>query len=270
MNSLEKCLILIILLKVLCLVESYPSNKIPCTKSDIGIKPCEASRKIILGMNRRGNPEERGPYFEGDIIRSRNKQLKKPPKLWINGIVPYEISGTFPPTNKKTLMTAIEEVNSKTCLNLIPRTNQKDFIIFKSDPSSCWSSIGRIGGPQVVNLESQCLKAVGTGIHEIFHSVGLYHEQNRIDRDDFVDIKTDNILNSKLVNFQKTAENVYNTNGVGYDYGSVMHYSPYSFSKNGKITIETKGNPNTKRIMGQRAGMSQNDIEKIKRMYNCQ
>lgn len=170
---------------------------------------------------------------------------------------------------KSTLVKAIEEINLKTCLNLIPKTNQKDYLIFKNDPSGCWSSIGRIGGPQVVNLEDQCLKTVGTGIHEIFHSVGLYHEQNRIDRDDFVDIKTDNILSSKLVNFQKTAENVYNTKGVLYDYGSVMHYSPYSFSKNGKITIETKGNPDTKSIMGQRSGMSEKDIEKIERIYNC-
>jgi hypothetical protein len=84
-----------------------------------------------------------------------------------------------------------------------------------------------------------------------------------------VDIKSENIVTSKLVNFQKTLENVYNTNGVQYDYGSVMHYSPYSFSKNGRITIETKGNPNTKRIMGQRAGMSINDIEKIRRLYDC-
>ena len=88
MNSPEKCFILIIFFRLLIQVEPYPSNKNPYQND-------EASRKIIVGTNRRGNPEERGPYFEGDIIRSRFKQLRKSPNLWSNGTVPYQISGTF-------------------------------------------------------------------------------------------------------------------------------------------------------------------------------
>ncbi|RXG68338.1 hypothetical protein Avbf_06907, partial [Armadillidium vulgare] len=41
-------------------------------------------------------------------------------------------------------------------------------------------------------------------------------------------------------NFEKYDTNVVDTYGLPYDYLSVMHYSQYAFSKNGKITIETK------------------------------
>lgn len=54
--------------------------------------------------------------------------------------------------------------------------------------------------------------------------------------------------------------------GTEYDYGSVMHYAPTAFSKNGKPTIE----PKKKGIeIGQRVGFSQNDLFKINKLYKC-
>ena len=53
-----------------------------------------------------------------------------------------------------------------------------------------------------------------------------------------------------------------------YDYNSVMHYGPYSFSVNGKKTIVPISNPNTK--IGQRDGMSPQDIIEINALYDCQ
>ncbi|KAK6060712.1 shTK domain protein [Cooperia oncophora] len=51
-----------------------------------------------------------------------------------------------------------------------------------------------------------------------------------------------------------------------YDYGSVMHYAPTAFSKNGKPTIE----PRKKGVeIGQRHGFSELDLYKINKLYNC-
>lgn len=41
-------------------------------------------------------------------------------------------------------------------------------------------------------------------------------------------------------NFNLYGPDVTNDFSTDYDYGSLMHYSPYAFSTNGEKTIETK------------------------------
>lgn len=165
---------------------------------------------------------------------------------------------------------AIDAIESNTCIKLIPHADENDFITFNNDESGCWSKVGRVGGSQFINLQNQCFNKIGTIIHEILHAIGLYHEQSRSDRDDFIEIVTKNIRKKSLVNFQKLRPNVYDIADTLYDYESILHYSPYAFSINGEPTIETKGNPETIKMMGQRRELSEGDILKINMMYNCE
>lgn len=96
---------------------------------------------------------------------------------------------------------------------------------------------------------------------------GFLHEQNREERDGFVTIRNRNIKPGYEANFDKAPRGATTGFGVGYDYGSVMHYSPTAFSRNGQPTIESK--PNSRERMGQRDGFSKKDIDKINKMYNC-
>lgn len=41
-------------------------------------------------------------------------------------------------------------------------------------------------------------------------------------------------------NFEKASSSSTTAYNVDYDYGSVMHYSPNAFSKNGQATIQPK------------------------------
>lgn len=60
---------------------------------------------------------------------------------------------------------------------------------------------------------------------------------NHIDRDDYVEIKWDNIKKKDAYNFRKGDALNFDNFGTPYDFDSVMHYSSKAFSVNGEETI---------------------------------
>jgi hypothetical protein len=71
---------------------------------------------------------------------------------------------------------------------------ESDYIRITAGNTGCWSNIGRIGGPQDINLQvPECLIKKGSIIHELMHAIGFMHEQSRYDRDDYIDIQWHNI-----------------------------------------------------------------------------
>ncbi|PIO76054.1 astacin [Teladorsagia circumcincta] len=178
---------------------------------------------------------------------------------------------------------AIEEYRKKTCIDFSPKSAaDQDYIHIVPD-DGCYSLVGRIGGKQPVSLGDGCIQK-GIIIHELMHAVGFFHEQSRADRDDHVVINWNNvesglqglqslILSNTLLRnvlvadqFDKYSLSMVNHLETEYDYGSVMHYAPTAFSKNGKPTIE----PRKKGVeIGQRLGFSDLDLYKINKLYNC-
>ncbi|CAK9810731.1 Zinc metalloproteinase nas-4 [Anthophora quadrimaculata] len=232
------------------------------------------------------NPEELGSYAEGDILfplgNGRNG-LRANSARWPNGVVPYIISPYFNVEQRGLIYEAMNDYHKYTCIRFKPyRGEETDYIRITAGNSGCWSSVGRIGGWQNVNLQVPgCVTRKGTVIHELMHAVGFLHEQSRFERDQYISIQWNNILNGHDSNFEKASKETTDDFGIGYDYGSVMHYSSYAFSKNGKPTIIPKiangyfnvadkysqGNARIK--LGQREGFSKRDIQKIRRMYKC-
>ncbi|MCP9260192.1 Metalloendopeptidase [Dirofilaria immitis] len=91
---------------------------------------------------------------------------------------------------------------------------------------------------------------------------------DRPDRDLYVDILWENVKPTLLEQFDKYEATIIDDLGSPYDYDSVMHYSAVAFSKNGKPTIIPKSIDKVIKI-GQRHGLSSIDVWKINKLYNC-
>ena len=114
--------------------------------------------------------------------------------------------------------------------------------------------------------------AVGTLLHEMGHIIGLYHEFERSDRDNYVTVNYSNVIKGSWGNFEILTDNVQNQ-GL-YDYASVMQYLPYTFTRNGGPVIETipPGIPmaNAEGVPGNATvDYSAGDKEAIDRLYGA-
>ncbi|XP_024909367.1 low choriolytic enzyme-like [Cynoglossus semilaevis] len=128
----------------------------------------------------------------------------------------------------------------------------------------CWSYVGRIGKQQPLSLKVYYCLNRRIIQHEILHALGFHHEHSRSDRDAFVKIQWNNIIDGKTINFSKF--NTINHN-ISYDYNSVMQYRNTAFSKNGAPTIIA--NDDAKRVLGTAQSMSDIDYARVNRLYEC-
>ena len=75
------------------------------------------------------------------------------------------------------------------------------------------------------------------------------------------------ITTGKLTNFDKRPAEEITSQGLPYDYDSIMHYDAYAFSSNDLPTITPVYNTIPIGRLGQRERLSQTDKEHIKKMY---
>lgn len=115
------------------------------------------------------------------------------------------------------------------------------------------SSIGRIGGKQVIHIAKY--QTMGIVAHEIGHAIGLYHEQSRNDRDNYITVNINNVVPKYRNNFDKITKNYYNMGA--FDFSSIMLYSSYDFAIDRNIPTMKKKDGST--FVGQRNGLSDGD-----------
>jgi hypothetical protein len=218
--------------------------------------------------------------YQGDIILDHVDQL--PGKdftrnsmgvaysqyLWpsVGGLVsiPYTIDPSS--GDLSNLNTAISQFNGNFSglIQLVPYTNQTNYVNFYFDPNnysgSCEAYEGMVGGEQTVGGSGTC--TVATILHEMGHTVGVWHEQSRPDRDTYVDVNYGAVIKGSRSNFDELLDN--NQVLGPYDYASVMEYPAFSFSRNGEPCIETipAGMP-----LSNPTGYSAADIDGIERLY---
>jgi len=195
---------------------------------------------------------------------------------WPDGIVPY----TFDPAGiedgtidalgrtamgrKELIREAIAAWEGAAALSFIevPFDNPgyDNYLIFKDSDSSNSSMVGKffLPSPQDVNMVSWDHPSTNWIIvNELGHALGMFHEQSRSDRDNFVDILEENIQEGEENNFELQVD----SDNVGdYDFDSIMHYPHNAFGIDGQTTIEPlPAYEEFKFAMGQRDHLSDAD-----------
>ena len=159
-----------------------------------------------------------------------------------------------------TVNDALEDLARKAgVVKFVLRTDETPYLLIVREGGCGWSHVGQVQSPEQ-KIMINCI-GPGTTQHEFLHALGMWHEQSRSDRDDYVTINFDNINEQYHHNF-----NTRSTESLDspYDYASIMHYSKLAFSNNGEVTIDAHGHN-----IGQRSGASEEDILQLRYLYQC-
>jgi hypothetical protein len=155
---------------------------------------------------------------------------------WPNNLVPYDFvlggGGGVSAARQQLAIDAMNQIAGRTGLIFRPAV-VTDFARIRFQASTGNSSpVGLQGGAQVINIASWNTQFVI--IHEIYHSLGFWHEQSAYDRDNYIIINWENIQSGFSHNFDiRASASVYGP----YDFDSIMHYPRWAFSSNGLDTI---------------------------------
>ncbi|XP_067136350.1 astacin-like metalloprotease toxin 5 [Centruroides vittatus] len=216
-------------------------------------------------------PMQNPDLFEGDIVGIEDTEVRNAisdeKRRWPNGVIYYSIDNALE-AHETELEKVMKGYEKHTCLQFKKRNNEEDYVrIFKGE--GCYSNVGRTGRAQPLSLGYGCYFP-GTMAHELGHAIGFYHEHNRSDRDDYLNIFWINIMQNMKPQFKK----LFPTENVLYDefnYRSVMLYGETAFSKN-PIKFKTmvaKKEGVTLRDVHDKQGPDESDYYRINKMYNC-
>ena len=186
---------------------------------------------------------------------------------WTDGIVYYRFDASFPENGKTMMQWAMNKYESISSLQFIEIKNTKRikyFVTIKEGGKDNYCTGVGMHKKMTLNLMNYIDNS--TILHELGHLIGLHHEHQREDRDTYIKINWENILDSYVYNFVIVKHDLIPENKFKYDYDSIMHYKNKCFSKNSEQVFEIlQKTPFTLSFAPFR--LSNIDIEKIQYLY---
>ncbi|XXY46111.1 M12 family metallopeptidase [Sorangium sp. So ce269] len=142
-----------------------------------------------------------------------------------------DILGTLPPAWEATVRSSLANMRRRLPVTFteidctptgLPGADPTSYVLFKrdyDDSGANSSETGFAGGVEYIRFFDAPDERTAT--HEILHALGMYHEQSRSDRENYVNINGSCIDDDKDDNYDEKDDSI--TSGV-YDYKSIMHY----------------------------------------------
>jgi len=208
-----------------------------------------------------------GPPLRQGEIEPEGLGLANSIGLWplVGGVIeiPYVVT-----QGNAELPNAIARYNTEFAgvIQWVARTTQADYVDFELDPNdhsgAGFSSLGRVGGRQVIGGSIDC--NLPTFLHEMGHATGLWHEHSRAEREAHLILSLQHAIGSLAPNLD-VVPLIGGGQALGlYDIASLMHYGPFTFTKNGEPTLESIP-PGM--LIAELGDYSAGDIDAVLRLY---
>lgn len=197
---------------------------------------------------------------------------------WDGGIVPFEAHCSLEEHEEVLFSQAMRHIEQETSIRFVryDADVHSNYIILtdlRQNIANSFVGKMKVPGWQRVNVDVQegpgPRHDFGSAVHELIHALGWPHTQSRPDRDVYVTIEYDNIVDRSKRNFDvNKSSDVYKKvqHCRPYNYGSIMHYDDRAFSNNGDLTITTN-DISFQNEIGNRNGLNAQDIEEIEEYY---
>jgi hypothetical protein len=150
------------------------------------------------------------------------------PKPWPGGVIPYDISKLAPAQQTNALKAMQRWMDTGANIRFIPRTGEAEYINFTgvTNAGNNTSCVGFKKGVRTdINItafwwrQQEWMPA-----HELGPVLGLFHENQRWDRDQFVAVHYENIKPGREGDYDWIAKTNWILNSLPYDFHSIMHY----------------------------------------------
>ncbi|CAM9859507.1 unnamed protein product, partial [Heterosigma akashiwo] len=151
---------------------------------------------------------------------------------WADAVVYYEISEEIESPFVEAVHAAAWAWTQNSPVRMIESSEAHDRVIISGnhlESMQCGAAeLGRKGGKQILSLNLYGKCQIGNIVHEMGHSIGWFHEHLRPDRNDYITVKEELIMDGYESNYNIRSQDHYGAHP--YDYGSLMHYPAKGFS----------------------------------------
>lgn len=270
-------LLITALLFASCTKEYTEEVKSPISKSVQyeGIDPSGGKPAKIEYKGQQINVVDMGDYYiwmgdiklrKADVAKANNEAKLKGAGLihsqWKYGNVYYRIDPSFPSPERITRAIEMIEANVPG-LRFINSNTATNYINIQPSGGSFSTSIGVFGGEQIIGLSGNA--GTGVVVHELMHAVGVFHEQSRADRDNFIRVNYNNIPEDWRPQYDTYVQRgeVDGFDNGPFDFNSIMLYPSIQYYPGTWSMVNMQGQPFT----SQRENMSAGDIAILRFLY---